>query len=159
MSNPSCLDGPACRYVNSVVAVASQYWPDVCLSSCSAPVRSHHQLGSPATEEESVAQRSGKRADLKMDTLIFLTVVTAATSQAFVMFNYNRGRKYLAVCQQSLQTNISALNQWILIPSQAWKGTSLNYWIVTCLPIKNIKKIILPLCSVCFKQLKYTNKR
>ena len=117
MSNPSCLDGPACRYVNSVVAVASQYWPDVCLSSCSAPVRSHHQLGSPATEEESVAQRSGKRADLKMDTLIFLTVVTAATSQAFVMFNYNRGRKYLAVCQQSLQTNISALNQWILIPS------------------------------------------
>ena len=117
MSNPSCLEGPACRYVNSVVAVASQYWPDVCLSSCSAPVRSHHQLGSPATEEESVAQRSGKRADLKMDTLIFLTVVTAATSQAFVMFNYNRGRKYLAVCQQSLQTNISALNQWILIPS------------------------------------------
>ena len=35
-----------------------------------------------------------------MDTLIFLTVVTAATSQAFVMFNYNRGRKFLAVTSE-----------------------------------------------------------
>ena len=128
--------------------------PDVALSSCSAPWGHAVNLVRGAGSEVSIpgeSDQSGhQQTTMNSLTVLIILGTAAATTEAFVMFNYNRGNFYIK--QWSFKSEVSSklgtsfywkFYHWTRLTPEslfiARKETKLNIWSNSILNFNNLK--------------------